>query len=305
VVEEEYAPLVRAHPDVSSVLTIATRVWRSGRGLKAFVQAVREIRKTPYDVVFDLQGNIKSGVVTALARAPVKVGFARASAPEWPNCFATTHRFPVDQTAPIQLQYVSLARQFFGESGPFQPKPVELILLDEEMEHFKRLTQLGTPRIMVAFASKWENKTLAFEAWVSMLNGVEGPFYFVSGGGKETETAEKLAALFPGSKVLEKLPFPVWQRLMSRMDLVIAVDSAALALCGLSGTPTFSFFGPTEPSVYKPVGLHHRHFQGACPYGVQFTKRCPKLRSCPTGACLKALKKPQLPVVSSGESGKD
>jgi heptosyltransferase I len=71
------------------------------------------------------------------------------------------------------------------------------------------------------------------------------------------------------------------------MDRVIAVDSAALALCGTTSTPSFSFFGPTQASIYKPLGVQHHHFQGTCPYAMSFSARCPRLRSCKTGACLK------------------
>ncbi len=44
---------------------------------------------------------------------------------------------------------------------------------------------------------------------------------------------------------------------MREMDLVIAVDSAALALSGMTKTPSISFFGPSLASVYKPMGDHH------------------------------------------------
>ena len=287
VVEEEYAGLVRAHPDVDGVLTVTTRKWRSGRGFKAFALAVKAMRKTLYDAVFDLQGNTKSGLITALARAKEKVGFAWKVVPEWPNCLVTTRKFSIDQRAPIQRQYLSIPQQFFKDKTAFQPRPVDLILSDVERALFDSIMRGGTPRVMVAFASRWENKTLAFEAWVDVLQGVRGPFYFVAGGGKEIEMAKRLAASFPGSQVLEKLPFPVWQQVMGKMELVIGVDSAALALCGLTEAPTFSFFGPTEASVYKPIGARHRHFQGSCPYGVRFEKRCPKLRTCATGACLR------------------
>jgi heptosyltransferase-1 len=67
------------------------------------------------------------------------------------------------------------------------------------------------------------------------------------------------------------------------------MDSATLHLCGTTSTPSFSLFGPSSASIYKPLGEHHVAFQGSCPYGRTFVKRCPILRTCKTGACMKDL----------------
>ena len=100
-----------------------------------------------------------------------------------------------------------------------------------------------------------------------------------------------LHAQFPEkSTLLPKMTLPVWQRLMCEMDLICTVDSSALHLAATTNTPTYSFFGPSSSSIYKPVGDSHNSIQGPCPYGKTFAKRCPALRSCKTGACLKGLK---------------
>ena len=91
------------------------------------------------------------------------------------------------------------------------------------------------------------------------------------------------------SVVVDRLPLPTWQNLMDEVDLVIAVDSSALHLCGTTSTPSFSIFGPTSQRVFKPMGERHFAVQGSCPYGRTFEKQCPVLRSCPTGACIKEL----------------
>jgi heptosyltransferase-1 len=78
------------------------------------------------------------------------------------------------------------------------------------------------------------------------------------------------------------------------MDCVIAMDSAALHLCGTTLTPSFSVFGPSAASIYKPLGSQHTHVQGFCPYKQEFIQRCPLLRTCKTGACIKNLQAEEL-----------
>jgi heptosyltransferase-1 len=291
VAEEEYASLIRAHPGISEVHTLATRRWRRAlfqkESYQQLTRTIASLKKTSYDVVFDLQGNTKSAFLTQVAKASRKVGFGWTSSTEWPNYFVTRERFDVAPDLPIQMRYLSVVQQFFKDETPFEPSGIKLELSDQEQQELDSYTAHGQPRIMVAFASKWENKCLSTSTLIEFLKQEKGPFYFVCGTEREKETALMLAGEFAGSKVLQNLSFPLWQRLMGKMDLVIAVDSAALALCGTTSTPSFSFFGPTKASVYKPLGEQHRHFQGECPYGVSFSARCPRLRSCKTGACLK------------------
>lgn len=296
VVEEEYAPLMRAHPGVARVHTLATRRWRRSIFKKKFflelLQTVASLKQKSYDVVFDLQGNTKSAFLTQVAKGTHKVGFGWSSSPEWPNYFVTRQRFEVPSGMPIQQRYLSVVQQFFQDTESFEFKNVELILSPEEQKelHFYRRGQ--ERRVMVAFASRWENKCLSFSTLLQFLKQVHDQekccFYFATGSEKEKQIAQELASHFSESVVLSKLSFPLWQRLMGEMDLVISVDSAALALCGTTSTPSFSFFGPTKAAVYKPQGKQHRHFQGSCPYQVKFSERCPRLRTCKTGACLKS-----------------
>ena len=125
---------------------------------------------------------------------------------------------------------------------------------------------------MVACGSRWPNKKLAEKTLEELMQKIatqENPyFYFIGGSPAEKIIADHLHSLFPErSKSLGGLSFSLWQALMREMDLVIAVDSAALALCGMTKTPSLSFFGPSLSAVYKPLGDHHVAWQGACPYG--------------------------------------
>jgi heptosyltransferase-1 len=115
-------------------------------------------------------------------------------------------------------------------------------------------------------------------------------FLFIWGDSAEKAYCEEIQRCFPDRSLLvDRLPLPTWQNLMNEVDLVIAVDSSALHLCGTTSTPSFSVFGPTKPDIFKPIGHRHFSFEGKCPYGRTFAKTCPILRSCPTGACIREL----------------
>ncbi len=289
VVEREYQELVEAHPLVRRAIPFGSRQWRkrpfsSWRSIWEFFQ---NLRQESYDLLFDLQGNIKSSFITANSRAREKVGLGWKSVPELPNFFTTRKHVDVDAGLQIQLKYLEIVKRYFKDEEAFHPKPFAL-KNDETIRVVSHHT-----RVMVACNSRWNNKTIPLERLKELLHHIdqeENPyFYFVCGNEVEKKAAEKL--MIPGkSEVIANLSFPSWQALMREMDLVITVDSAALALCGTTETPSISFFGPSLADVYKPVGDHHSAWQGSCPYNKKFSERCPALRRCVTGACLKNIK---------------
>ena len=65
VVEPREASLLRGNPDLDTVLTIDTRGWRRLRGLGRVGEALRRVRGARFDVAIDLQGLLKSGLLTA------------------------------------------------------------------------------------------------------------------------------------------------------------------------------------------------------------------------------------------------
>jgi len=286
VAEKKFASIVAAHPLVHRTIPIEREnifKWAS------------ELRKNTYDVVFDLQGNSKSALITLFSKAKIKVGFGFRSVREWPNILATHSRFNVNHRLNIRLQYLSLIAQFFQVPLPHQVGSVLFQLNDVEKQTLNRLMVARTGcQIMVCPGSQWMNKQLSLEVLIPFLALVQkkcnASFLLMWGNQEERQICEKMKEVFEEqSDIIERLSLPVWQNLMAKMDLVIAVDSSALHLCGTTATRSFSVFGPTSPDIFKPVGERHFAFQGSCPYGKKFEKRCPILRTCTTGGCIKGL----------------
>ncbi len=302
VVEKASSGLVGAHPHIYEVLSVDTKRWKkqlfslhTWKEIKAFLLRLREKK---YDVVFDLQGNTKSGVLLFFARAKDKVGFSWNSVPEKCNVLFTTMRFDVERSISCREQYVSLARCYFRNSFSFASEPLRLLLNKEETDKKKTILSTfpfdGSFRLMVAFGSNWKNKQLSEETLLACLTALsqhrKSHLFFVFGSSKEKEQAERLQSFFSRcSTVLEEMTLPLLQAVIYEMDGVFTVDSAALHLCGTTTTPSFSVFGSSSSLIYKPLSERHYSVQGVCPYGKQFVKRCPVLRSCSTGSCIKDL----------------
>src|SRR5438094_10509465 len=69
------ATLVRGHRSVDEII-----IFDRSRGLAAFADVRAELAKRRFDLVIDLQVYFKAGIITAMTRAPIKLGFDRARA---------------------------------------------------------------------------------------------------------------------------------------------------------------------------------------------------------------------------------
>lgn len=294
VCEAPFAELLNAHPLISHVLRVETKKWRKGENLKSFFEFKKNVQKTTYDAVFDFQGNIKSGLLTYLTKAKVKVGFDRTSVAEWPNILFTNQRVKVALNQNMRANYLSLCQNYCNDFSPFSAEEVTLNI-DSHTVISTVLARCKAPyRILVHPASAWPNKEVGFNALVEFLKSIEKvtavSFLFAFGNPREKEISSRLHVCFPhNSHLLEPLALPELQTLMRGVDLVIAMDSLPLHLCGTTKTPSLSFFGPSLAEKYIPQGPQHHFIQGSCPYKIKFDKRCPLLRTCKTGACIKTI----------------
>lgn len=302
VVEKGCSSLLLAHPYLNDVIIFDSKRWRRSFFAKSehiAIQAfLQRLQSRSYDVVFDLQGNTKSGLIDFFCKGKQIVGFGRKSVHEMPNLLFTNHKIEIDRSLSVYEQYLSLAKSYFHDTAPFHPKGVSLQITDQEKQRLQAilsLKALSSPlKFMVALGSNWENKRISEETALALLSKIakshNASFLLVYASESEKQKAENLLRALPDKcAIVGEMSLPFWQALMGSMNGVISMDSAALHLAATTSTPTFSIFGPSSAIAYKPEGLHHHAAQGNCPYGKTFARRCPILRSCKTGACIKSM----------------
>jgi heptosyltransferase I len=296
VVEDQFSELVRAHPHITNTLCINTRAWRKWNNLAGIFAFRKLLRKNRYDAVFDLQSNVKSGFLTWQAKSKNKVGFGKESVHEWPNLLFTNRKYNYPLGENITDDYLFLAKSYLKDSEHYEASGVQLSVSSHHLEQLQMIlespTIQGRKIVMVCPGSAWPNKQMTEETLALFLQQVQKylqcGFLFVWGTKEEQAISQRLQQQFPRHSLLvDRLPLPVLQNLMNRMHLVIAMDSLPLHLAGTTATSTFSIFGASLAAKFKPKGARHHAFQGACPYGQTFLKRCPILRTCQTGSCIR------------------
>ena len=92
-VKEKFSELLEKHPYLDEVI-----VWKE----RGFWKFVREIRKRKFDIVLDLQGLFRTGLVAYLSKAPQRWGFSKEEAKEHQFMFLNI-RIPTKSCKPVSI----------------------------------------------------------------------------------------------------------------------------------------------------------------------------------------------------------
>ncbi len=294
VVDEAFAEIPRWHPAVVNTLTTAhrrwrehpVRDWRSGE----IPEFLRRLRATRYDRVIDSQTNIKSAVVTLLARGE-KYGPDKHSVREKGAQLAYHHRVPVDTD---QLA-IERWRQMFASILDY-PRPT--VAADFGLSQMCWPSPDCIPReqpylVFVTNAS-WSNKRWPDACWAQLfeLAAMQGYRVLLPWGSvAEREQAEKLAALFDHCDVLPRLSLTDLAGLFRGSAGAVCNDTGLAHIAACVETPMVTVYGPTDPRLIGATGPWSSHI-AATGYDCIpcYKRRCQVAGySGPEAQCLKTI----------------
>jgi len=277
VVEAREYAIVRDHPDLDAVVPVDTRLWRrliwrpaGAREVVAKVGRLRmRIRRAAFDVAIDLQGLIKSGLLTAYTGAPVRIGFSAARCRERMNALFTNRRVtPPASARHVVEQYLSLltplgimpgSPEFFLPVPAAAERRMDELLLKEGVKRGDRLVAVnpgaGRPD------KRWPVEN--FRGLADRLATEAGARLLVLWGPDEAHMAREIALGLPGASALLAPPTDLGEltALLQRCRLMIANDTGPLHLAAALGTPCLGLFGPTSAARNGPYGPGCRGLQ--------------------------------------------
>lgn len=247
IVREIFAPIVRACEAVDQVY-----VFQRGGGAAGFLKLMSEVRKTKFDYVFDMQGLLRTGLMTSRAHGKKKVG--RSDAREWSGLFYDEKvALPPDgrrsHALDILLQFCPVLGAKPELRGSLKFREVDALHLK-----FAEGRAGGKPILMFPDSRRAEKRWGGFKQLTELIirndpskKVIWAGNNFLPDRGSFTE-AQFLN--LTGNTSLVSLP-----ALIKRADWVITNDSGPMHLAAALGVRTLGVFGPTDPRLFGPYPL--------------------------------------------------
>lgn len=288
VVKRQWAELIEGHRDLDELIA-----FDPSAGFAAWRSFLRDLRSRQFDLVLDLQGLFRTGVMTWATRAPIRVGLetAREGANLACNCVLPG----TSKLVPAHARYRRVAEAIDPGLSVFEPR---LPLRDEHVEWARtQLRPLASPRVALHIGAAWPTKRwpvgkfaavamLAVQHFNASLVLVGGPGDARDGQALEgmlDETSRSRTVNLIGKSSLAQL-----MAVLANVDLMVSNDSGPMHLAAALNTPTLGIFTCTDPDRSGPGGQGHEMVSTQVICRASYRKRCP-YRGSQHMACLEEL----------------
>jgi heptosyltransferase-1 len=251
LVEQAFAPLVRLHPAVNTVVPVAWRRWRKSLWSRATLgeigDNVRSIRAERYDDIIDTQGLLRSA---AIARLPS----GRRHGYDWSSIREplASAFYDVRYSISRELHAVERNRLLTGRALGYEPQGAPDFGLDRS-----RLRRAGPRYAILLHATARPEKEWPEENWVALGKELAAKGYDLVlpwGSFAEKQRADRMAASLPRASVPERRALDSVATLMASAELVVGVDTGLMHLAAALGVPLVAIFSGSKPHLTSPVG---------------------------------------------------
>jgi lipopolysaccharide heptosyltransferase I len=277
------AELLRHNPAISNVIEFAREDW-SAPWLAPFVSYGRlalELRRTGYDLVVDMHGQLRTAIFALATGAPVRIGFDRPRARVWdasPRKFskearkhawqgaregswiAYTHHIAVPSLDVHAVdRYLSVGPLLGLAEGPpdfsFPIPPAANAQIDALL---RRHGIGGSGLVTMAPGTIWETKHWGSDKFAEVARHFlrKGFAVALMGTRRERAVCEEVARLAPGAvNVAGETTLTELAALIRRSAISVTNDSGPMHLAVALDRPVVvSVFGPTDPVWIGPYG---------------------------------------------------
>jgi lipopolysaccharide heptosyltransferase I len=258
LVEEAYLPLLEAHPDLDETIPVRLRAWRNRpfsvstwEGLRTFL---RQLEAFHPDIVLDLMGNHKSGILAALTMSDRRIGLARAFRREPSSAIWINEPMQPDGSHAVDRMLSLLgALGISTKSIDFGEKALREALGLEARE-----SQPRAPQIVIHPGAGWVNKRYPPSQWgrvAKILHDRADIQTRVISTESERVLVEEIEQTSSGSAV--GVSAPELRSLASELDratLVMGGDTGPIHLAHALGREVLCVMGPTDPKRNGPYG---------------------------------------------------
>jgi heptosyltransferase I len=289
VISRSLAPILEGHPDLDEVIPFDRR-----GSLRDWRKLLTRLRRSRFDLVLDLQGLLRSGIMLLATRASLRVGLESAREGSMWGCHFLIPGTDLSVPAHLRSRHVVDA---LGLPN-FSPE-LRLGLSRFEREWATRqLASLGGPALAVHSGASWKTKRWPAERFAAVAFKAMRRFGLspvVLGGPDEQPLAaqfcQTLRQLAPQAKVVNLAGQTTLKQLAAVLEqsrVLLTNDSGPMQLAAGLGTPVTGVFTCTSPTISGPPGDKHELVATGVKCAASYRKRCPH-RGKKHLACLEEL----------------
>ncbi len=277
VLSRNFEGLLKGNPLIENLILLNKDSWKKIRKIPETVAELTTLRKKlkskHYDMVIDLQGLLRSGLIAFSTDSTLTVGFARAR--EGSKFF-----YDKKVTVPENLHAVDKCLAVAEAIGAKAGKAEFPLHVDREAEkRVKELLSGVTDYVVIIPSARWSSKRWPADNFAALISKINKPCV-IAGSRGDNRIAKKILhslankpAFRPDSSseqgAIKKKNKTVSNKninlcgktelkdlvaLLSGASAVVSNDTGPMHIAAALGKPVVAIFGPTDPIKTGPYG---------------------------------------------------
>ena len=264
VVDTNFSPVPSWHPLVNKIITTDHRNWKkhlfSKDSRKSLREVINQINLSDYDLVVDMQNNLKSAFISYLCKHDV-VGMDSKSAREYPAHLAYSKKINVDK----KLHAIERQKKLLGDALGYNYKRKHIDYGTSFQNFIKPNMKLPNKYFVLVQNASWATKQWSIENWQRLIQFLENKsidMLFPSGNLKELERAKEICSVSEKAQAIDLMSLNEIAYIIKNADFCICSDTGLAHLSALTGTPSITLYGPTKTSLIGTTGKNQNHLVG-------------------------------------------
>jgi len=249
---------------IDKVYIFERRKWGKKRSFLRtcleFFKFTSKIRDCNFDLIIDLQGLLRSGLITFLSGAKNRIGLSDAR--EGSRLFLNHVVNVPDKKMHAVDRYLLVC----NEVGVSNQKPVKFSIfikeeIDRKVEKLFSEYDVNEDDILVAVNpnSRWQSKCWSPDRFARLSDKLIDKYdvkIIMIGAAGDREYVEKIVGMMKNTPLVlvGKTTLLELASVLKKTDIMITNDSGPMHMSVAVGTPTIALFGPTDPIMTGPYG---------------------------------------------------
>ena len=232
-VEEKFAGVLENNPHISTIHKLKLKNNKLG-----FFKEYKKLKKLKtYDLIIDLQGLIKSAIVSRILSKNV-IGFDENSLREPFAAKFYNKSFAISYETNVFMRNITLACKALKLEVPDIKNKKPFLYTKNKSDFY--------PILLIIVGSSWESKVYPKEHFVSTIKALQVETFISWGNEKEKEDANFICEN-TSAKLLPQLSLDELKSVIINSSLVIGADSGPTHMAWALNIPSITIFGPTPP----------------------------------------------------------
>ncbi|MGC8644385.1 MAG: glycosyltransferase family 9 protein [Isosphaeraceae bacterium] len=280
VVNRAFRSLLERHPDLDRVIAYDRGgAGISIRGVTATSRLCGNLLRDRYDLTIDLQGLLRSGLMTLATRAKVRVGMADArEGAGW----SYTHTVDASR---LGLHAVERVQRVIRALGIDDAEPSFVLPIGVQEERWSReiLEGVPRPRLVLNLGARWYTKRWPPEHFAEVARRAAAEFgagLVVVGSADDRPLALTLARKLGPLPLLDLTGTTTLIQLAAlarESELFLSNDTGPLHLAAAAGAAVVGIYTCTDPRLTGPYGPRTSTVQSCVWCAPSFQKTCRRL----------------------------